>query len=174
MTRIFSIIALAFVAMGSVHAACGGGGYRVSKDKDKSSKETVVVRSNTNLSETRRDGTGPSAQNVAYRNEARPWEKAHIDAARGRMDLTSNQDAALERVTAEFRKTGEGLKAKFDEAKKKLDACKGECPDEKKKVAEASAALDKLDQDYERRISRFLSGGQFETFHNTTASASFK
>ena len=181
MTRIFSIIAVAFVAISSVQAACGGGGYRVSTSKDsKDPRQTTVAttttvqRTNSNLSETKRDDSSSGAQNVAYRSQARSWEKAHVDAARGRMDLTSNQDAVLEKVSSDFRKQGDDLKAAYDEAKKKLDACKGDCPDEKKKVAEASAALDKLDQDYERRISRFLSFGQLETFRSTAAASSYK
>jgi hypothetical protein len=186
MNRLFSIIAVAFVAITSVQAACGGGGYRVNKDKDPRYDEKNVVRSNVNLSETKRDQPSSvtvvradqipmsSAQNVAYRNEARSWEKAHVDAARSRMDLTSNQDSVLEKVSIEFRRKGDDLKQSYDEAKKKLDNCKGDCPDEKKKLADAGAALDKLDQDYQRRISRFLSSGQLETFQNTAASANFK
>jgi hypothetical protein len=184
MKRSFIFAAMVIIAIGSsVQAACGGGGYRVSKDP-RYDEKNVVSRSNANLSETKRDTSvttvradqipSSSATNVAYRNEARSWEKAHVDAARGRMDLTSNQDSVLEKISIEFRKKGDDLKQAYDEAKKKLDACKGECPDEKKKLAEAGASLDKLDQDYEHRISRILSTGQLETFRSTSVSANFK
>jgi len=154
--------------------ACGGGGYKKSKDGN-SSKDTSTVTSTatgvaTNSSTQPQTQTPPASvtQNTPPARQDKTLDTVQFDAISSKLGLSESQlkdvDKAKLEITAELNR----LQNEKDKAEHKYALCDGDCSAEYNKFNATSEALKNYSpkQEFEKRLAAILQPAQLQYYQS--------
>ena len=152
--RCLSFVACVAFSNVPIQAACGGGGF-------KSTKQTVRKE------EVRQENT---PQEASSRSESTTnFDTSRFDAVSARLSLSQDQYQEISKAKREIRERLDRARREVDRAQANLDRCQDGCESEERKLAEAKAKLSSVDakREFDRRVEMILSENQNKTYRST-------
>lgn len=152
--RCMSFVACVAFSDVSIQAACGGGGY-------KPSKQTV------RREEVRQEYTRPVASSGSQSTPG--FDTSRFEALRARLDLNHDQYLEIYKAKQEIGERLEQARRDVARAQTGLDRCHGNCESEKRALAEAQAKLRGIDakREFDGRLEAVLNESQKQTYRSS-------
>ncbi|HYG74959.1 MAG TPA: hypothetical protein VEK08_08155 [Planctomycetota bacterium] len=155
---------LIVISAASTQAACGGGGYSVSRE----SKPAVVRQQPRQERQEVRMQSKSQSQSVSYR--APDFDMRRFDALSHRLELSGRQQEQVFNARQKVQERHDQLNREVARAMAKYESCQGRCDNEWRKLQDANAKLKAFDANaqFERRLSEILDERQFSTYRSAS------
>jgi len=156
-----SLAFLCLVFTGAAQAACGGGGFKQTRDKP--SPEQYSSSHTVSVSYQKDSG---SREIVSPAHVDTPAFSSRYDSIVNDLKVSSDQYNDISNVKHDIGNKVDDLQHDVDKASNKLARCSGNCDKEQRKLQEAQAKLSAYDAkgEFDRRVSSVLTDEQMKTY----------
>ena len=160
----FTLLFACLICGGDVNAACGGGGFKPTRDKP--SAEIQTSNRTVNVS-YQKDSS--SREIVSPRNVDTPSFSSRYDAVVNDLKVSSDQYNDISNAKHDIGNKLSDLQRDVEKASNKLARCSGNCDKEQRKLAEAQSRLNEYDAkgEFDRRVGSVLSDDQLKTYRSS-------
>ena len=161
----FSLVLVCLVFGGSAQAACGGGGFKPTRDKPSAEINTPtnhsVSVSYEKGSSSREVVSSPRIENTTF--------SSRFDSSVNDLKVTSQQYNDISSAKHDIGNKLGDLQHDVDKASNKLARCSGDCDKERRKLEEAQSKLTAYDakREFDRRVGEVLNNEQLKTYQGS-------